>query len=69
MSVKSIYIKAIDQVIDGTLKKEELCEIILSHLKIIEDRNKELIKINDDYKDKYYNLLQFAYRVEHVCKR
>lgn len=59
MSVKSIYTKAIDQVIDGTLKKEELCELFIDHLKIVEDRNKELTKTIDDYKDKYYTLLHW----------
>ena len=58
MALKDIYTNAIQKVIEGTLKKEELWEVFEEHLKIEKDRNEELIQKCAEYEKRYKHLLE-----------
>ena len=58
MALKDIYTNAIQKVIEGTLKKEELWEVFEEHLKIEKDRNEELVQKCAEYEKRYKHLLE-----------
>lgn len=58
MALKDIYTNAIQKVIDGTLKKEELWEVFEDHLRIEKDRNEELVQKCAEYEKRYKHLLE-----------
>lgn len=58
MALKDIYTNAIQKVIDGTLKKEELWEVFEDHLRIEKDRNAELAQKCAEYEKRYKHLLE-----------
>lgn len=58
MALKDIYMDAIQKVIDGTMKKEDLWEVFEDQLKSQKDINDKLTKKCDEYKKRYVHLLE-----------
>ncbi len=57
MTLKEIYTEAIQKVIDGTLKKEELWDVFEEHILFRQKENEKLAKKCDEYEAKYKHLL------------